>query len=740
MTRENRKMSDVTVAPQTNLTAGVTRQLARLRGRLTTWLWLYGLSRLLWFALALFALDLALDWFFRMDRPQRGVMLALLLGLLALAVYRKLFLPLSASASDDALCLQVEAKNRGLAQSVISALQLSRMEDVESRGMSPVMVGQTIRSGAEAAEQVDFRNVLDEREFRFNGVLAVIAVAAVLAIGIGAARNDFLGTWASRNLLLSQRTWPQQTYLIVQRAEDGKVVFPRGEDWTQVVAVTPESLVVPETIYIDFRRSRGRNSQAMKRVAPKERQFAAIFANVIEPFEFRARGGDAVTPWIRVELVEQPGVEELALAVTPPKYTKQSVHTLPPGKGPYYVLPGSSLEIQGRANKPLKSAALAVEDSSHPLALADAQTFSGEISAGKLIAGQYRFELEDTLGLTARRPTTFGLRIRVDREPRVRARLVGVSGMVVSKARVPLSARISDDFGITGAQIQYQWRGDDAEKRDGSGTLAIEQLKDKFGAADLSFDEALELGPLAIPAGAGLTFHLAATDNDDISGPNTGKSSDFLLRVVTEEELRTDLLRREKEQRQEFERLIKNEEDLLTDTRALEAALKGAAALSAEQKDQLRQYQRRQKQIGTSLSSIVERLASIIIEVQNNRLEADGGRLQSRLQNDIVAPLSDIADGGIPLAMQKLDQTRRQSSEAAPRDEALAAAVQTEREIVARMQQVLAHMTDTEGYQEAVNLLYEIQKMQQDVLDRTLKEKQDRIKGILEGKSPGAEK
>ena len=42
-------------------------------------------------------------------------------------------------------------------------------------------------------------------------------------------------------------------------------------------------------------------------------------------------------------------------------YRISDAEALPPGKGPYYVLKGSSLAVSGVANKPLKSAALAVE-------------------------------------------------------------------------------------------------------------------------------------------------------------------------------------------------------------------------------------------------------------------------------------------------------------------------------------------------------------------------------------------
>jgi hypothetical protein len=45
-------------------------------------------------------------------------------------------------------------------------------------------------------------------------------------------------------------------------------------------------------------------------------------------------------------------------------------------------------------------------------------------------------------------------------------------------------------------------------------------------------------------------------------------------------------------------------------------------------------------------------------------------------------------------------------------------------------------MVKAEGFQEAVNLLYEIQKAQTEVNDQTNKARQERIKRILEGAVP----
>ena len=73
---------------------------------------------------------------------------------------------------------------------------------------------------------------------------------------------------------------------------------------------------------------------------------------------------------------------------------------------------------------------------------------------------------------------TFGLRTRVDREPRVRVRLIGISGMVLPQARIPFNCRINDDFGLTAAGVAYRWKGRRRAQPDGQGSLAFEQLKE----------------------------------------------------------------------------------------------------------------------------------------------------------------------------------------------------------------------------------------------------------------------
>src|SRR5207253_6594712 len=122
-----------------------------------------------------------------------------------------------------------------------------------------------------------------------------------------------------------------------------------------------------------------------------------------------------------------------------PRYAGGQPDDLAAGRGPYYVLAGSSLSLEGTANKHLQRAELVIDKTRVRLELRSGvafaangiprTVFSGQVNAQQLIPGTYAIELEDTLGLVSRRPTTFALRRRIDREPRVRVRLIGISGM-----------------------------------------------------------------------------------------------------------------------------------------------------------------------------------------------------------------------------------------------------------------------------------------------------------------------
>src|SRR6187200_1359533 len=238
----------------------IRARLGDVRQGITYRVWVEGLSRTLWLVLTLGVLDFVLDWTFRMDRAQRGILLTTGLLLLGWNVYRRLVVPLLTRASDEAIALQLEKAHPRLGQSLISALQLSRLDDVRRRGMSQVLVEQAITKGGKSAQEIEFSSILDSRRLGPSLILLITGIVCFFLLTLAMPVAPALRTWFSRNILLSAATWPQKTHLIIERQNAaGNISFARGNEWTQVVSVSPESKAIPDTVYLDC-RSQGTRS------------------------------------------------------------------------------------------------------------------------------------------------------------------------------------------------------------------------------------------------------------------------------------------------------------------------------------------------------------------------------------------------------------------------------------------------------------------------------------------------
>jgi hypothetical protein len=813
----------------TKIASSVTEKISALRRAIVGWLAVEGLAAIAVAIVAVFLVDLAADWLFRMDVAQRRICFLLMLAVIAYVAFRRLLKPLGQSYSDDVLLLQVEKRHRELGQSLISAVQFSRVEDqYESLGMSRTLVRATIDQGTRAASNVDFTDVLEGGRFRQN-IAKIVGVVAFFAALVVFAPN-MMRTWADRNLMFGDSRWPQDTHLQFVDVVGDEIILPEGDDLKVTVEVFEG--IVPDSVEIQFGPGRSAQGEAemspLDGVTPGDKiaadaqtkpRYEYTFKNVLEEFSIRARGGDGDTPWVNVKLVDRPSVEQLSLDLSPPEYTRLKTVSLARGQGPYEFYPGSKLAISGTSSKKLKSGTLRIMRRGQPVEnvnltidSADQTRFSVALDNKQVAAANYELEIVDDVDRRSRRPEAFALKSVSDRTPSVGAKLDGISAMIVPQARVPLIITMSDDFAITKSGVAYKVKtslevpavpgaenntappsgaappsnatppgeemppsgeappssgepappgtngdgavgqddpADDAETEDGTteeekpadeapavtftertGSVPHDELKDRYGGDKIEFRFPMEVEPLKLEIGDDFEFSIEATDNDTISGPKTGKSHRFQLRVVTEEELRNDLLRREKDQRKQFEDLIVGQDDLITETRALASEIQGQPGTPPDTRSALLKAQKRQHQIGERSRTIANWLEQIVMEAENNKLEGPEGRYQREMRGKVIEPLLLLVGEKIPAAAQMLDDVRRMpDGETIERDEKFAAAIDAEMRIAAEMRTILRYMVKAEGYQEAINLAYRILDVQGNLNEATKRKLRELIEG-----------
>ncbi len=703
-----------------------------------------GLKNFLLTLLVLIIVDFALDRTFRMDGPQRLIMLILSVSIIGYVFYRKLLCPLLSRLSDDALMIELEEAEGGMDEVLISALELSRMDMRYNENVSIKMVENTINEGVEAASNVRIESAFRRKKMRANILVLMLILLCFAVGGFSASRDQVLDIWFKRNILLSDIPWPSNYVLELSGYKDGKIRVPRGEDWSLKVSVKEGYKELPGSVVLEYRYEKGKRKSSESMIANSSGdEFRSNVLDVSEPLKLRVRSKEYGTEWIPMELVDRPKIESFSILANYPRYTGLGEEVLSSDEGPYSLLNGTSITIKGTVNKFLRKASITVGGVEHPLEVEEGK-FTGALPKEQVISGVYEVDVEDleemefsgdgeVIGLGLREKATFKIRIQNDRKPKVVASVEGVSGLIVPGAMIPYVGSINDDYAVKEVKIRYSWKQDQGEREEVEGAIVPDEVINLLGKKQILLDGRLDLSGLDIPLNSRFSMLFAAKDNNEVSGPNVGESTKILLRVVGEAELRTDLLRREKEQRQILLELVKKQDILLTDTGALAAELLDVDVLGRSEKERLAGLQKRQKLLSVNVSNIVKRLDGMVSEIANNRLEEDDGILKQRLRQKVIVPLAALVEEVIPVAALELDSSRR-ILEKDSRNESMRIASQFQVRTLEVMKEVLVHMVRNEGYQQAVNLLYEIQREQERMNKMTAKAKEESLGKVVREK------
>ncbi len=715
--------------------------LGRMRRAVQRYFIINGLKNIFVVLLLIVISDFFIDKSFRMDKPQRLIMLILGLGCILFLTYKKLILPLLSKLSDDALILELERTQGGMNESLISALELSRMKNYKNSDVSLKMIEETIEAGAQVADGVKVGPAFKRGKMKANFYVLASLTLILIVGGFGVVNSNDLNTWYKRNVLLMELQWPSDYELLVVGLYGGKIRVAKGQDFSIEVQVKEGNKSVPESIKIEFKSNAYKKSEEL--FINQDGTFVSSAVDTVEESEFRVISKEYETQWLSLELVDRPELVKLSLSATFPEYTELGRTDLATGEGPHELLGGSELEVSGKVNKALKNAYAMLDESKFSLKV-EGDSFIGIIPKNKLNSGSYSIIVEDNeegilngsgdlLGLGFKDSPNFRVRVVNDRKPKLTIKSNGLSGMIVPGARIPYVGEINDDFSIEGVEIHYSLKEDTGERREVSGKLVPYGIQKKIGSKEIMMEGAIDLEPLDLTINSRFSVYFSAKDNNTESGPGVGQSTRILFRVVGEAELRTDLLRREKEQRQIVNEVTKKQDILLTDLGALAAEFVEIDILDRSSKERLANLQKAQKNLSIDVGNIVKRLKGMVLEIKNNRLEEEKGILQSRLNEKIIAPLESLTQQTFPSISLELDAARRMNDKL-NRDKSFKVINAAQRYTVQVLKGVLVHMVRNEGYQQALNLLYEIQKEQERMNQMTNKAKEKSLEGIVEDK------
>lgn len=759
-------MATTSIETRPQLAPNIRWLLGRLRVSIRCYVWLEGLaSAAAWLGVAFWG-TLAIDWFFEPRPAVRMAMLVIVglvfIGVLVQLIGRRTFVPLS----DSSMAMLLERRYTRLDDSLLTAVALTgrRPDPVPC---NPQMLERTCRQAAERIQKAGLLGVFNVVPLLRGVAAAVLLAGSVVAFGL--MFPGALNTWAQRSLFFSTDLWPRKTRMMVEGFQDGVEKVARGADFEVIAMADTRWPVVPKTAQIRYRIEGGRRDRkTMNRRGTADptkdpfQRYSHTFQGVLAPITFEVKGNDHLVKGYRIQVVDNPTVDNVTLEYQYPEYMDRPTRTFP-FTGVMQVPVGTRITMRAGAKKELVRVRIdsIQSEGSLPRKVLESDDLAGDRRGFRYTLEPLHedttllFTLSDTDGITSREPFRLALAATPDAVPQLSARLDGIGTAITAQARLPAAGSVRDDYGIR--RVWFQYRIDEQDP-------AEQEIGTPEGqTTEWNLDSALEVGPLQLAPGQKLLVSIRAADYYDL-GPeqNVGTSDRWLLDVVTPEQLRAMLQRRELVLRQRFEQILQEvteTRDLLlriefgapdapaqTEDQADQAKSDGASEpgdepedeeepMSPERQRTLRTLQTQRalqnsRKNAQETEGVAEAFNDIRLQFVNNGIHTE--ELVVRLKQRIADPLHSIAGEMFPALELSLERLREKldDDELGPqrRDQAR----QQADDVLMEMQKVLEQMLELETFNEALELLQEIIKLQEQLDEQTKQRHKQKLRELLE--------
>ncbi|MEK6798485.1 MAG: hypothetical protein AABZ12_05945 [Planctomycetota bacterium] len=627
----------------------------------------------------------------------RATLLAMTLASIAWLVWKRLIRPLRAAIQPADVANLLERRFPALSSVLISAVRFGSGEAGSEATNSRSLMAEVVRSAAPAVADLDFGAILDRTRVRWSA-LAIAATLALTAATLVAA-PETVAIWFARDVLLRDVPWPRKTQLFVE-LRNGELIGARGDD---LVIQAHAQGVAPRDVDFVYKTDPGRYGRETMVTVGSTGSYRFTFKNAQEDFWFQLEGGDDVTESFRARLLERPRVVRARLSVAPPAYTRLPLFSLGEEERAVQILPGSRISFDVETNKPVVRASLMAGTQSIGELAPGADRF--QMSVTPVETATFHFQLLDDADLESKQATKIAIRVVKDDAPSVRLKAPGVGDMITAQALIPLELEFADTYGLARAEALFKLTRDEMRED----LIVLPDFQP--GGTNYSTSFTWNVAEQAPAPGDRIALRARAADFDDVNGPNVAESPEVVLRIVTVDEFLAELARREQEFRMDFERLTDAQERLRGELLSLMNP-PAAPPDATGRADKAQTLERRQRSIAGSVNVIRQQVAQVLTELSINQLMTE--TVQERLGGKVADPLAGLSRRSLPEATDAFARWIQ-----SPSDD-LAARVDAQQvAVLSQMREILANMIQWEGYQEAVNMLRDVLRLQNELKKET---------------------
>jgi hypothetical protein len=424
--------------------------------------------------------------------------------------------------NDHAVACEIERALPIFQTRLIASIQLGR----QNRMKKSAMVGALVRETAAMAAGEDFRKVV--KMGKLIRALRVLACVLVAAGGLAWLGRGNLTVLLERACLMRK---PAPTRTQIEKI-DCATRIALGTDLK--IDVQAQGVLPPEGVII-ARAGVNTSQYRLERDPKGGGEYHAVIRSVQASLNFQARINDTTSEPVAVAVLLPPAVVGVRCEEVLPAYTK-----LPPRERPtgdLSLLAGSVLRLIVNASGPVKAGTLHLVGPETDLALTvnaqRRQEAYGEIPIPKDGLSGFYIRLVDDDGIASRETAMYRIDIVPDRPPTIKIMSPGKEELATVAATEIIAFRAEDDFGVATVFLHYV-ANHSPEK-----TLEFDMEGANPRLVDRRFEWQLE--PLRLAPGGSIEYWMEAVDANNVTGPGKGETEHARIRIVTDDEKRTEL-------------------------------------------------------------------------------------------------------------------------------------------------------------------------------------------------------
>jgi len=484
--------------------------------------------------LGLFTALLFIDLINELSLETREISLNFIILLLGLSSLWTIISLITQRKNDEKLALAVERNYKIFDSKLISSIQFTEGKATIPENAPIEMIHSMIREAETESERFKFNKIVN-----FKKTARAILVLLIVLIASGSwtlLNRDSIDTLIKR-AFGKEIAIPRNTR-IVKIPQIEKVGI--GDDVAMEFFVeTKKSTDLKGILKIRYSSNQKINLTLVKDVNV-DGKYSAIIKDVPESFTYNASIDDARTDDYKVIALERPQISGLTATQKYPEFTNQEPSEHVPGDFTFF--PGSTVTLNISSTKDLESGKIRFIEEDEGIPIITDKTNKSVASATFTVPSNdlsgFSISLTDQDEMKSSSNSIYKVTLLSDLAPQIRITYPKrAEELVTRKAKFLIKYEATDRFGIAAVNLRYKMSGSEPS------SISIIDLKTEPKKISDQFDWDLSSLSPGLAEGDEIEYWLEASDQNT-AGPNIGSSERLLIRVVTPEEKRADLLGR----------------------------------------------------------------------------------------------------------------------------------------------------------------------------------------------------